>query len=235
MSNATASNEMTEEQAAALLAELEGGETETETEEFEASEQDLEIATASLEEVPESEGDEDDDDTLAVATKPEEAQKRVGKKAKRTPGPKLAAGAKPSEVIKALLGEVLNEYMALNENMIGDPGQVNALLQEIDKAPKKVGEKVINVVKALKNGNELSKYTAYALGLIATGSMTTADLRQAYLGHPYSAGTANAQSSQMMALLPLLGIAERDGRSSLTLKEGSFMFEALKDMALTAK
>ena len=32
MSNATASNEMTEEQAAALLAELEGGETETETE-----------------------------------------------------------------------------------------------------------------------------------------------------------------------------------------------------------
>ena len=70
MSNATASNEMTEEQAAALLAELEGGETETETEEFEASEQDLEIATASLEEVPESEGDEDDDCLLYTSPSP---------------------------------------------------------------------------------------------------------------------------------------------------------------------
>lgn len=235
MNHEHANNEMTEEQAAALLAELEGDDSaeEGEAEEFEASEQDLEMATAHLEELPETEEPDEHDDTLAVATKPEEAQKRAKKKS--APGPKLAAGAKPSEVIKALLGEGLNEYMALDEDMAGDPGRVNALLQEIDKAPKKVGEKVINVVKALKNGNELSKYTAYALGLIATGSMTTADLRQAYLGHPYSAGTANAQSSQMMALLPLLGIAERDGRSSLTLKEGSFMFEALKDMALTAK
>jgi hypothetical protein len=56
--------------------------------------------------------------------------------------------------------------------------------------------------------------------------MSGVDLKNKYLSRPYSPGTASAQSSQMMQLLPALQIATRVG-NTLELNEDSPLLELL--------
>ncbi len=105
---------------------------------------------------------------------------------------------------------------------------------EMDAVPKKVREKVYNVFDHLDSGKVLSCYTADAIELLkANKSVTTKDLKEFYVSDntgvnnkPYSPGTAAAQSGQMMALLPALGIAERV-ESKLHLNEDSVLINML--------
>ncbi len=127
-------------------------------------------------------------------------------------------GMRPSKILATKLGGKLEELMAFD---ISDgelaPDAFERIIEErlaaIDKLPKKVGEKAVNVLCHLAGQVALSNYTAIALKCFEHGETTVGDIRAAYKARPYSDGTANAQSSQMMALLPALGIAKRTGKT----------------------
>jgi hypothetical protein len=215
---------ITDEQAAALLAELDGEEN------TEATDEDLAAAVAA-QEAQEAVADSDEDEGGAApstdAKSASENKKTAAKK--RSPQPKLS-NSKPSAVINAVAEKDLHEYLGVSIKDLKDK------LVEIDKAPQKVGEKVVNTVKAMKNGTHLSNYTAYALGLLVDkGEFTSAELREVYTKHPYSVGTANAQSSQMFKLLPLLGVADRTANDKLVLIKDSPVYLALQGMAKASK
>lgn len=220
--NTAEDKKLTDDQAAALLAELDG--------ENNADEGDLEAAVAAQEAQEAAAADDDAEESVAPATDEASAAENKGKAAKkRAPGPKLS-NSKPSVVVSSIAGDDTHEYLGVAKK------DLKKKLDEVDKAPQKVGEKVVNVMKAMKNGTHLSNYTAYALGLLADkGEFTSAELREVYTKHPYSAGTANAQSSQMFQLLPLLGVAERTARDKLELVKDSPVFLTLKSMAKSSK
>ncbi|MCX2843202.1 hypothetical protein OQJ59_16450 [Microbulbifer thermotolerans] len=103
-------------------------------------------------------------------------------------------------------------------------------MSAFDGVAKKIQEKVVKVFSYIHRGVQLSNYTRMALDLLkdSDGSITTDDIRAAYWACPYSSGTINAQSSQMMKLLPLLGIANREGKK-LILREDSTLFFKLTE------
>lgn len=167
-------------------------------------------------------------------TKPEPveaATKPVVEAKPKTPRVKTA-GMKPSEVIRTKLGDKVYECAVLEMSWAEASEEdlkesVDSFLDIVDTLPKKVGEKVANVMHHVNAGVQLSVYTDIAIRLLKEkGGFTTADLRGKYLARPYSAGTANAQSSQMSSLLPTLKIATRSG-NTLTLNEDSLLAQVL--------
>lgn len=142
------------------------------------------------------------------------------------------AGMKPSDVVRAKMGTTIHKTFitALSDARLPD-ADLNALIDgrvnAIDGLPKKVGEKVINVLQHLSSGVTISCFTRMALDLLKSkGTISTKDIRDAYLKRPYSAGTSNAQSSQMMAVLPFLGIATKSG-NTLTIDQDSALISLL--------
>lgn len=138
---------------------------------------------------------------------------------------KSTAGMKPSAVLRERFGDKL---MALMTFSTGEAGfgkkKMSELVEErlvaIDKLPKKVGEKAVNLVSFVAGDATVSVYTRIAVELlVAKSGITTADLRVEY-GRTYSSGTSNAQSSQMFALLPFFKIANLEGKS-LTINDES--------------
>ena len=105
----------------------------------------------------------------------------------------------------------------------------------LDHLPKKVGEKAVNLIQALRSSASISVYTRYAMDmLVKDGEVTAAKLRAAYIARPYTPGTASAQSSQMMRLLPDLGIAKLVG-GVLTPRDDSTLLEAYRAARATGK
>lgn len=142
------------------------------------------------------------------------------------------AGLKPSEALLKKFGDKIYETVVL-EDSEADLSEadlktsVNNYLSEFDDAAKKVGEKIVNVLQTISGEGKLSTYTEIAIKLLKeNGETSSVDIRNAYLDHPYKVGTANAQSSQMMKLLPLLKLANREG-NKLIANENSTLLSVL--------
>lgn len=196
-----------------------------------------EEAPAAVTEVPEVEVSVSDKDAEAVieelelteeinaeqeAQAEEEEEERA---AQKTPGappaakkPAAKTGTRgishtPSEALKAIGGTDWKDLAvfdaaetALSAAALDD--LISKRLMTLDSSAKKQKEKVINIFKFLAEKATLSVYTDIALGIIArTGSLSTKELRDAYLAKPYSTGTTNAQSSQLMNIIPMMRIA----------------------------
>lgn len=93
----------------------------------------------------------------------------------------------------------------------------------------KVVEKWENLFVTLNSGAKPSKFTVTGFTLLVQkgGTMTTADLVAAMRLEGLSDGTARAQTGQIMALFPLVGIAHRSGQT-VTLRADSVIAQKLK-------
>ena len=105
--------------------------------------------------------------------------------------------------------------------------KIDAFILSVNDFPKKVGEKVINMLTHAANGTGMSVYTKIAVTLLRDKeSFTIEDLKNQYLDSGYSPGTASAQASQMMRLLPEMGLTNRSGRA-LTLSTDSVLIDII--------
>lgn len=123
----------------------------------------------------------------------------------------------PSGQLRAKLGTSLYDYCVLTTQEATLPpaalqAQADQTLAKIDGLAKKVGEKAVNAILAVAGHAQLSCYTRIAVDMLnEAGTLSLADLKARYLKRPYTPGTSSAQSSQMMMVLPALGIARREG------------------------
>lgn len=213
-----------------LEAELSG---ESETEEVELSEEELTETERALElDESRSKAYEEQDSTTDPEPDAEDVKAKTNTKKVK---PRVStSGLKPQAALRARYGKKVYELVTINDSdaALSDEkleSQVDQYLNHFDTLAKKVGEKVNNFFMHINGDATLSVYSKIAIDLLKeSGEMTTADLRKAYQSDPYNykVGTANAQSSQMMTLLPELGLADRDG-TKLTLSESSPLLDLL--------
>lgn len=148
----------------------------------------------------------------AKAKKPVEAKAPKAEKEPKTPHVSLAH-MKASDAIRTILGANLNQALVLDDTEKATDANTDKHLSAIDSLAKKTRAKAVNLIKFMYGTGKLECYTQQALSLLfSKGEMTSEDLRNSYLARPYGKGTASAQSSQLMSLLPALNIAERDGK-----------------------
>lgn len=171
-----------------------------------------ELTQAAHAEMAELSEPESDESGLATGVVPGTAKRKAPVTKRISTG-----GMKKSEAITKALGTKLYDYLVLDVNDVTLPheeieAKVNAKLAEIDTLPIKIGEKLVNFYAHMVNGASLSNYTKIALDLlIKDGELTSKGLRDAYLARPYSIGTSNSQCTQLMKLLPTLGLVKREG------------------------
>ena len=106
---------------------------------------------------------------------------------------------------------------------------VDKFVESVDRVPKKVGEKIINILSHVRNSTvPLSRYTRIALDhLKAEQTISTSSLRNVYLDRGYKIGTAGAQASQMMGLFFELRIADRKGKA-LVMRTDSILAQIIE-------
>lgn len=168
-----------------------------------------------------------------VEAKPaSKTKKKVKETDEKTPRISTA-GLKPEEALRTRYGSKVYSIVVL-ENADAELSEkelkvlVDKRLAEFDELAKKVGEKINNLFQHIADGTALSNYTKIAIDLLKSkDSIASSDIRQAYLDTPYKVGTANAQASQMMKLLPALKLVTRDG-STLVKNKESLILEMLK-------
>ena len=99
-----------------------------------------------------------------------------------------------------------------------------AFMDAYNACPVKAMDKVQNFMAWSQGLAELSVYTQISVThLINAGTSDTAGFRLAMMSNPtkpYPSSTASAQAGQMMSILPVLGMAIKDGKT-LTLNEDS--------------
>lgn len=162
----------------------------------------------------------------------------------RKPEPQKKKNPAPSKRISTLgltvsqslaqgLGSKLDELLTLDvaDLSLSDEDAHNKrheLMTKLDdKLPKKIGEKVVNLFASIAKGATLSTYTRIAIDLLVRdGEMTSKTLKDQYIARPYSEGTASSQCTQMMNLLPLLGIARKE-TGKLVLNKDSLLLPML--------
>lgn len=95
----------------------------------------------------------------------------------------------------------------------------------------KVQEKIITVMASLNSGAKLSPYIAIPVRqLLDNGTITSADIIAAYMATgSMGTGTARSQCTQMMTLLPYLGLAARSDKS-LALNNASLLATSLQPL-----
>ena len=130
------------------------------------------------------------------------------------------SGMLPSVALRTALGDRLYTLCAVSDKQASTiDSERNAAIDdyltgELDVLAKKVKEKAINAFQSACGQASLSVFTQIAIDLLKDkGVLTGADIKNRYLARPYSPGTASAQSSQLMQLLPVLGIAKRSGNT----------------------
>lgn len=167
-----------------------------------------------------------------AATTPAESPKNKAPQTRRI----ATMGMKKSEALVKALGNRAADFLTINLSDADLPdaerqAKIDELLATIDdskKTPIKIQEKVINFYAHLSNGAQLSNYTVMAIQLLVKdGELTSKTLKDAYEARPYSQGTASSQATQMMKLLPLLGLAVRNGQK-LTINPDSVLLPSLK-------
>ncbi|SUE95882.1 Uncharacterised protein [Ectopseudomonas mendocina] len=169
----------------------------------------------------------DDNSGFATGiTQPEPAkQKRAAPVTKRI----SSLGMKKSEALSKALGSKLQDFMCLSINDATlEPSdlqaKIEAKLTEIDALPIKIQEKAVNFFAHLSNGASLSNYTKIAIDLlIKDGEITSKALRDAYIARPYSPGTANSQCTQLMKLLQVLELANKEGGKLVANQESALL------------
>lgn len=145
-------------------------------------------------------------------------------------------GMKKSVAIVKALGAKAPDFLTLNlaDASLSDAEQEErreAFLAEIDGLPVKIQEKVVNFYAHVAQGATLSTYTVIAIRLLQKeGELTSKTLKDAYIARPYTEGTASSQATQMMRLLPLLGLAKRNG-SKLVVNSDSVLLPSLNSAA----
>jgi len=176
------------------------------------------ILHASLEEIE----DLTDDSEAGKAKKAERLSKATPAKSKTA----AAMFDKASAHIRAKLGEKVYEYAVFSQE-VADMSEadrraaIDAWLLEVDKAPKKVREKVVNLLMTLAGHATLSCYTQIAVDMLySMKALTINDIRMRYLKRPYSAGASSSQSSQMNTLLPLVGLSKVSGKQHVAVTGG---------------
>ena len=96
-------------------------------------------------------------------------------------------------------------------------------------------DKVQNVMAWSQGLSDLSVYTIISVThLVKTGSTDTAGFRLAMMSNPdkpYPSSTASAQAGQMMSILPVLGMATKDGKV-LRINEESPLIKKFKNEAM---
>ena len=136
---------------------------------------------------------------------------------------------KKSEALSKALGSKLQDFMCLSINDATlEPAdlqtKIEAKLTEIDALPIKIQEKVVNFFAHLSNGAQLSNYTRIAIDLlIKNGEITSKALRDAYIARPYSTGTANSQCTQLMKLLQVLELANKEAGKLVANQESALL------------
>jgi hypothetical protein len=126
-------------------------------------------------------------------------------------------GMAKSEALANALGDRLGDLLTIDSTALALPADVQfdqriALLDRIDKMPKKIGEKATNLFAHVAKGAALSNYTRIAINfLVQNDEMSSKQLKDTYLSRPYSEGTSSSQCTQLMHLLPALGIAIKSG------------------------
>jgi hypothetical protein len=141
-------------------------------------------------------------------------------------------GLKKSVAIVQALGAKAPDFLTINlaDATLSDAEQAEKreeFLKQIDALPVKIQEKVVNFYAHVAQGATLSNYTVMAIKLlIKDGELTSKSLKDAYIARPYTEGTASSQATQMMKLLPLLGLAKRNG-SKLVVNSDSVLLPSL--------
>jgi hypothetical protein len=192
----------------ALLAELEGLTGEVDDEIL----ADLEATTAR------AEAYEAQVSSAAIATPAEVAKKdkkssaaRVSKGAR---APKVALENLPEEVFARFVSEKADKTATLALR----PTQI------------KVAEKFDNLFCSLHAKKVPSRYVVTAFNLLKKmGTMTSADLMNAYRAENLNDGTASSQAGQIMVLFNAVGVADRQ-RQTLKLREDSVIGARLSEI-----
>lgn len=142
-------------------------------------------------------------------------------------------GLTVSQALAQGLGSKLDELLTLDvADLSLSDEDAHAKRHELmakldDKLPKKIGEKVVNLFASIAKGANLSTYTRIAIDLLVKdGEMTSKTLKDQYIARPYSEGTASSQATQMMNLLPLLGIARKEA-GKIVLNDTSLLLPML--------
>lgn len=145
---------------------------------------------------------------------------------------RAAGEATPYDALATRLGGVkaLESNVVLTiEDAEKSPEDLNAEFKEvINGLAKKVGAKAVNLMAHLQGCAKLECYTEFAMKiLLEEGKLERSDLVKRLVARPYSQGTANSQTGQIMQLLPALKIANKVG-STLELNNDSVIVAALK-------
>ncbi|HGL3854508.1 TPA: hypothetical protein ACKE3U_003837 [Klebsiella aerogenes] len=110
-----------------------------------------------------------------------------------------------------------------------------AFMDGYNACPVKAMDKVQNAMAWSQGLAELSVYTLISVThLINSGVSDTAGFRLAMMSNPtkpYPSSTASTQAGQMMSILPVLGMATKDGKN-LTLNEDSPLVKKFKKEAM---
>lgn len=171
-----------------------------------------------------------------------EAAPETEKKAKKEKEPKAYVprytNAKKSEVLQHKLGENAAEFLVLEVtdaalDADGLKAKMDEVLASIDEcSQKKVQEKAVMLFSWFKRGGALNEVMRRTFEILARdGEITSGDkgnLHQHLLAKPYSIGTARAQAGQMMAMLPMLKIAEKTDKGRLVANPNSIIFMKAK-------
>lgn len=195
-------------------------------------EAELEAALNSVEESQKAELEEPAEPEKKPSKKPAKKAKAEDADAEKPAANKRESlsGLLPSAAMQKAFGDKLYDHCAVTEKMVALKGAernaaVDELLAAVDGLAKKVREKAINTFQAVAGQAQLSIYTQTALNLLKEkGEFSCTDLKNVYLKRPYSPGTSSAQSSQMMMLLPTLGVATRSG-NLLVAREDSVLLK----------
>lgn len=169
---------------------------------------------------------------------PENAQTPTAQAKKKAPATKRisTAGMAKSEALATALGDKLDTLLMVDSDDLALPADEQfdkriALLEKIDGLPKKIGEKATNLFAHVSKGAQLSNYTRIAINfLLQHGEMTSKQLKDTYLARPYSEGTSSSQTTQLMNLLPALGIAKKEA-GKLVINPTSTLFPLLTKLA----
>lgn len=191
-------------------------------EEEEAGEDDL--IAAGIAEIEAADGSADIADEPAPEAPAPKAAK-APKEPKEPKAPKAPSaprityvGHTKSEVLKARLGDKAAELLLLEVADVAlEPealqAKQEALLIDIDKLAKKVGEKANMLFAYLKSGGKLNEVMSRAFTVLAKeGELTSGNKGnlQTNLLDKYSSGTAASQANQMFMLFPALAITVKE-------------------------
>lgn len=173
---------------------------------------------------------------------PAEPTAKKAKKEKKEKEPKAYVprytNAKKSEVLQHKLGENAAEFLVLEvEDATLDSDGLKAKMDEVlasidECSQKKVQEKAVMLFSWFKRGGALNEVMRRTFEVLCRdGEITTGEkgnLQQHLLAKPYSIGTARAQAGQMMAMLPMLKIAQKSDKGRLVANPSSIILMKAK-------